>query len=135
MLLQPVSCIGIEISKDLPLNKQYEILRNKSKRIIVNTASLKCIEGENSYWELSEQNYLTQIWNTDIIKAVEWANRNIIFNLGLYNYHTIEVMIRIFTGMLYKCNVNKEILIKIHDNFVKNVKEEHYKLINETLPF
>lgn len=135
MLLQPVSCIGIEISKDLPLNKQYEILRNKSKRIIVNTASLKCIEGENSYWELSEQNYLTQIWNTDIIKAVEWANRNIIFNLGLYNYRTIEVMIRIFTGMLYKCNVNKEILIKIHDNFVKNVKEEHYKLINETLPF
>ena len=135
MLLQPVSCIGIEISEDLPLNKQYEVLRNESKRIIVNTVSLKCIEGKTSYWKLSEQNYLTKIWNTDIIKAVEWANRNIILNLGLHNYRTIEVMTRIFTGMLYKCDVDKEILIKIHDNFVRNVREEHYKLINEDLPF
>ena len=144
MLIQPVSTIGIEINTAASHLQQYEELRNLSKRNIVNTASIECVMpidcyGSSYYFWNRESccivDFIKTCWQQDVHRVITWANKNIIINIGLTNYREIEVLIRIFTSMLNKCKGDKEILLEIHSNFVRNVREEQKLMVLETLPF
>lgn len=75
------------------------------------------------------------VYNKDVINITKWANENIILKLGKINYNTTMVLIRILTGMINKLSISKEYKILMHDNAVKNIKDEYYKIQNDELPF
>ena len=144
MLIQPVSTIGIEINTMATHYKQYEELRNLSKHNIVNTDSIKCVMpidcyGSSYYFWNQESCYIVDFiktcWQQDVHRVITWANKNIIIKIGSISYREIEVLIRIFTGMLNKCKGDKEILLELHSNFVKNVEREQKLIVFEDLPF
>ena len=83
---------------------------------------------------------LYEIWrNKDLSKLTQWINENITLSLGIDNYVTINVKLRIATGMLNNL-VNKGLVssisaIQYHDRLVSNVRNEVSILLTEDLPF
>ena len=143
MLINPISTTGIEVNKKVSLCEQYKQLYNLAGfSCQINIDSIKCVlptYGSNLNIYNQDSNYrikfLSICWQQDIHKAIMWANKNIVIKLGVIEYRELDVLIRIFTGMLNKCKTNKEFLISIHDNFIKNIEEERKMIIFEKLPF
>ena len=71
----------------------------------------------------------------DIVELCLWVDINIIENMEFLTYITKDVLIRISTGMLNKCNIDKETNIIIHDILVKNINEAYKEQIFKDLPF
>lgn len=71
----------------------------------------------------------------DLRDLLKWVNQNIILLIGIIDYRTIDVRIRIFTGMLNKINMDKNIALQIHQNVTSNVRQERSDLDTEDLPF
>lgn len=143
MLMDPISTTGIEINKKVSLCEQYKQLYNLARfSCQINIDSIKCVlpvYGSNLNIYNRDSNYKTKLlsicWQQDIHKAIVWANRNIIIKLGVIEYRELDVLIRIFTGMLNKCKMDEGLLIILHDNFIKNIKEERKIIVFEGLPF
>lgn len=85
-------------------------------------------------WDISEAQKIA-IYNSEVTKVLSWVNTNIVIKLGIIDYKTTGVLIRIATGMLNKCNIPKEIQIMFHDNMVKNLQAEQSEIILSGLPF
>lgn len=85
-------------------------------------------------WDISEAEKVV-IYNKEVHKVLNWVTVKIILNLSRLDYKTLDVLIRIATGMLNKCNIQKELQISFHDNMVENLKTEHNKIILSELPF
>lgn len=81
--------------------------------------------------------------NKDLRNLLNWVNKSIVLNLGIIDNRTIlpkllttiDVRLRIFTGMLNKIQIQKDISIKIHQNVTSNVKREMSDIVTEDLPF
>lgn len=85
-------------------------------------------------WDISETQKIA-IYNQEVTKVLTWIKTRIIINLGCIDYKTLDVLIRIATGMLNKCNIPKEVQIMFHDNMVENLKKEHESIVLSDLPF
>lgn len=77
--------------------------------------------------------------NFELYKVLEWISKKILSTLGIDNYLSINVYIRIGTSMLNKlveqgC-ITKSENIYIHDNLVRNVSSLLSELNTENLPF
>ena len=70
-------------------------------------------------------------------KTLIWINKNILFELPKDNITTVEVKLRIATGMLNKLEkvLGKENTILIHARLVERVREARSQIIWEDLPF
>lgn len=75
------------------------------------------------------------IYNTEVAQVLNWVKTKIIINLCHIDYRTLDVLIRIATGMLNKCNIPKDVKIILHEHMVKNLREEHNNIMLSTLPF
>ena len=71
----------------------------------------------------------------DLINLRHWIIDNIVIKFYSLDYKTLDVLIRIATGMLNKCDISKEDKIFLHNNLVWNLRAEHSKLILSELPF
>ena len=77
----------------------------------------------------------------DISEAQKIATYNqevktkILINLSSIDDRTLDVLIRIATGMLNKCDIPKELQIMFHDNMVENLRIEHTRVVLSDLPF
>ena len=68
-------------------------------------------------------------------KGYIWICKNIILQLDLLNHITLGVLIRIATGMLNKIDIPKGNKLILHEHMVKNIQNEYFKIITESLPF
>ena len=83
---------------------------------------------------------LYETWrNSALHMWLVWLNRKITLQLGLVDYRTIGVRLRIATGMLNKQmhdgTLSKKMNILIHNNLVRNVQQEISAINTEDLPF
>lgn len=73
--------------------------------------------------------------NSEFRDWIRWVNRKITLELGKEDYRTIDVRIRIATGMFNKLNLPKKIAFKVHFNLTDNIKREMSAINTEDLPF
>lgn len=85
-------------------------------------------------WNISEAEKIA-IYNPEVTKVLRWVMRNMVINLPDLRYKTLDVLIRIATGMLNKCNIPNEIKILFHDNMVKNLHSVSAQIMLSELPF
>ena len=71
----------------------------------------------------------------DIVELCLWVDINIIQCMPVLTYITKDVMVRISTGMLNKCNIDRETNIIIHDILVENINKAYEEQIFKDLPF
>lgn len=71
------------------------------------------------------------------IYVLRWINRKILFPLPHLDYRTVDVRIRIATGMLNKLEgiIPKDVLIAYHMRLTTRVREIRRELWTEDLPF
>lgn len=80
------------------------------------------------------------IWGSQELRQwLYWVNTKITLQLGLQNYITLGVRLRIATSMLNNLVksdvVSIPIAAKIHNHLCDNVWNEHSLIVNEGLPF
>lgn len=85
-------------------------------------------------YDISEEQKLC-VYNEEVKTLLKWIKINIILKLDILDNTTLNVLIRIATGILNKINISDEIKQLFHTNMVKNLNREHFEIIAETLPF
>lgn len=85
-------------------------------------------------WDISEAEKVI-IYDKDVANVNKWLKNEIFNKSALFNYKTLDVLIRIATGMLNKCNIPQQLQIMFHDNMVENLRLEYNEIINSDLPF
>ena len=85
-------------------------------------------------WDISEAEKIV-IYNKDVANVNKWLKNEIFNKSALFNYKTLDVLIRIATGMLNKCNIPKPLQIMFHDNMVENLRSEYNMIVDSSLPF
>lgn len=68
-------------------------------------------------------------------KWIKWVNSRIVLQLGHADYRTIDVLLRVATGMLFKLNYPSSFKIKVHSELVARIKAEMYRIALDGLPF
>jgi len=114
-------------------------------RIAYNQGALGVLESTRMITSQSDDDdddcaIIYETWrNSDLHTWLVWMNRKITLQLGLVDYRTIGVRLRIATGMLnkqmYDGSLSKKFNQLIHNNLVKNVEREMAAINTEDLPF
>ena len=77
--------------------------------------------------------------NPDLRQIVEWVNKKLVLQLGIIDYRTIGVRLRIATGMINKLVHEKRLSEKtgmlIHFSLVSNLNREISAINTQDLPF
>ena len=124
--------------KSLSLKEQYDYIAQYHKEhpdIPLDTADIFGPFPEPYVpWDISEEEKVV-IYNKNVNEVLKWITYNIVVNLSIINYKTLDVLIRIATGMLNKCDIPKELQIMFHDNMVENLRTEHRNTLTSELPF
>ena len=94
----------------------------------------------NSSEDEIEYDIIYEIWqNKELLNVVHWINENITLRLGIDDYRTINVKIRIATGMIDKLvresKLSLKVALSIYSNFGFNVQNEMSLINTEDLPF
>lgn len=75
----------------------------------------------------------------DLRSTLNWINKNIVLQLPQYIYYpntkTLNVVLRIATGMINKLDLPDEIKQEMHMNMINNIEREIRFLDLENLPF
>lgn len=127
------------IVKEGPLSSKYAYFKQLydcgNKHILLNNVDVfGPYPSSELPWDISEAQKIAT-YNPEVTKVLNWIKTRIIINLGCIDYKTLDVLIRIATGMLNKCNIPQEIQIMFHDNMVENLREEHTRIVLSELPF
>lgn len=129
--------LGINCANLKP-SELYDLLRSIYNQgvteILENTRAFAMNDGEVDY------DVIYEIWrNPHLHDLLKWVNKKIVLRLGIADYRTIGVRMRIATGMLNKLvsenKLSKKISICIHNNFVTTVNDELSAINTEDLPF
>lgn len=128
-----------DLVNDLSLADKYRFMKRKynagDRFILFNNVNVFGPYPEPDVpWDISDAEKIA-IYNPEVTVVLNWIKSNIIINLAEINYKTLDVLVRIATGMLNKCNIPKDIQIMFHDNMVGNLKTEHNKIMLSDLPF
>lgn len=114
--------------------KRFYLLSPANSFILDNREVFAPFPEPNVPWDISDVEKII-VYNKDVAKVLKWIQTKIVINLGCIDYKTLDVLIRIATGMLNKCDIPKDIKIMLHENMVKNLRAEHNNIILSTLPF
>lgn len=104
------------------------------KGIVENTKVFSLCDNE------VDDEILYEIWrNDDLHNILVWVNKKIVLLLGLADYRTIGVRMRIATGLLnklvYDGRLSAKLNSRIHRNFVTTINGELSEINTEDLPF
>jgi len=127
------------LPQSLGLRERYKVMQQMYDRgetyILLNNINVFAPFAKSDVpWDISEEQKIAT-YNPEVVKILNWVRTKIIKNLGSIDYRTLDVLIRIATGMLNKCNIPKETQIRFHDHMVHNLQAEYILMINEDLPF
>lgn len=73
--------------------------------------------------------------NPQLRQLIGWINYNIVRTIDIDTLKTINVKLRIATGMLNKIDLDQISKIEIHSNLVRNIREEYFAIETSELPF
>lgn len=128
-----LALLGAKITAETKLNDIYAEMRIIQSR---RKCMLDCPKVFLSGIEEEDFDVIYTICtNKDLRNLLNWVNKSIVLNLGIIDYRTLGVRLRIFTGMLNKIQIQKDISIKIHQNVTSNVNREMSDIVTEDLPF
>lgn len=121
------------------VKEQYEYLRNEYNNgayhlLLNNIEIFGPFPQPEVPWDISEVQKIAT-YNKEVTKVLTWLKVNVIVKLVDLDYRTLNVLIRIATGMLNKCNIPKEVQIMFHDNMVESLNSEYSKIVTSDLPF
>lgn len=71
----------------------------------------------------------------DVEQVLIWIYENIVMDLKRLTYITLNVLIRISTGLLDKCDLDKDLKIQIHLQLVRKIQKEYCAEVYKDLPF
>jgi len=116
----------------------YDHLRiayNQGARGILDNANVFALEDGEINCDV-----LYEIWrNKGLHDVLTWVNKKITLRLGIADYRTIGVRMRIATGMLNKLvsegRLSRKMNITIHNNFITVINGELSAINTEDLPF
>lgn len=126
-------------NEDAKPSEIYDQLRNAYnqgvKGIMFTTRAFASFENDKEDCDI-----IYEIWRNSYLRyLLKWSNIKIVLQLGLMDYRTIGVRLRIFTGMLNNLVdeklLSKQIALRIHDNFVTTINREMSAINTEDLPF
>lgn len=128
-----LALLGAKITAETKLNDIYAEMR------IIQSRRKCMLDCPNVFLSGIEEEDFDVIYtictNKDLRNLLNWVNKSIVLNIGIIDYRTIGVRLRIFTGMLNKIQIQKDINIKIHQNVISNVNREMSDIATEDLPF
>lgn len=114
---------------------RYFSKNGKDYMLLFNVEVFGPFPESNVPWDISDAQKIA-IYNPEVTKVLTWIKTNIIRKLGQIDYKTLDVLVRIATGMLNKCStVPKEIKIMFHDNMAWNLRTAYYDIMASELPF
>lgn len=129
----PISIKNAEA--DIKYNELQRMYKSGKRYILLNNTSLFGPYPQPEVpWDISEEEKIV-IYQQDVAQVNKWLLNEIFSKSALFDYRTLNVLIRIATGMLNKCNISKDLQIMFHDNMVKNLKDEYDKIVISGLPF
>lgn len=137
MPLIEANIIRTKPTKPSEVYNQLRIAYNQGVMGILDNAVLLV---SNSLEDEIEYDIIYEIWqNKELLNVVHWINENITLRLGIDDYRTINVKIRIATGMIDKLvresKLSLKIALSIYSNFGFNVQNEMSLINTEDLPF
>lgn len=88
-----------------------------------------CLEKPHSWCTPDE------LLNSQIQICIDWMFHNIFLKIELLNYNSLGVLLRIFTGMLMKCDVNTTFLQRLHGAIASALWELYWENRVKDLPF
>lgn len=129
--------IGVDDENQKPsvIYDHLRIAYNQGVRgIVENTKVFSLCDNE------VDDEILYEIWrNEDLHNILVWVNKKIVLLLGLADYRTIGVRMRIATGLLnklvYDGRLSAKLNSRIHRNFVTTINGELSEINTEDLPF
>jgi len=128
---EPIMANCTQETKPSEIYNQLRIAYNQGAKGI-----LDCTRIFIPYYEQEECDILYEIWRNPALRAiVRWINQKIVLELGIAKYQTINVRLRIATGMINNLNLSKNLAISIHSHLVKNIQREMGLINTEDLPF
>ena len=134
-----LDAIGVEIGTNTKPSEVYDQLR-----IAYNQGVKGIIECERIFVPQNgdevDYDILYEIWQNERLHDILiWVNKKIVLSLGIADYRTIGVRIRIATGMLnkivYEGHLSQKIADRVYGNFISSLNREISAINTQDLPF
>ena len=133
--LEPLGVTICEETKPSEVYNQLRIAYNQGVKGILESTRLVTSGREDEDYEI-----INAVWsNEDLHKIIRWVNRNITLIIGIADYRTIDVRMRIATNMMDKLvdngSLSSTLSIVMFGNLISNVRQELGMISIEDLPF
>lgn len=128
--------LGVEFDEEAKLSEVYRQLRiayNQGVKGVLESTRIVTSGDEDEDYRI-----INAIWSNDALhKIVRWINEKITLIMGIADYRTIDVRIRIATNMMDNLtdDVSPRLRTIIFGNLISNVRRELGILGTEDLPF
>ena len=133
--LEPLGVTICEETKPSEIYNQLRIAYNQGVKGILESTRLVTSGREDEDYEI-----INAVWsNEDLHKIIQWINRNITLIIGIADYRTIDVRMRIATNMMDKLvdngSLSSTLSVVMFGNLISNVRQELGIINTEDLPF
>lgn len=136
--LQPLNEAGIvNLTEESKPSEVYDQLRLAYKQGITGIDNCVRLFVPNIEEDEELVEYIKS--NKELMRVINWTNRNILLKLGKVQYKTMGVHLRIVGSMLLKLKdsgkIREDVYFYIHPILTGNVLKAHYQIATEDLPF
>lgn len=133
--LEPLGVTICEETKPSEIYNQLRIAYNQGVKGILESTRLVTSGREDEDYEI-----INAVWsNEDLHKIIQWINRKITLIIGIADYRTIDVRMRIATNMMDKLvdngSLSSTLSVVMFGNLISNVRQELGIINTEDLPF
>lgn len=133
--LEPLGVAICEETKPSEIYNQLRIAYNQGVKGILESTRLVTSGREDEDYEI-----INAVWsNEDLHKIIQWINKKITLIIGIADYRTIDVRMRIATNMMDKLvddgSLSSTLSVVMFGNLISNVRQELGIINTEDLPF
>lgn len=124
-----------EFEKPSDTYTQLRNIYNQGVTGIINSTRIISVGNDDDDYDVINESF----GNNTFKQWINWVNKRIVLFIGIEDYRTIDVRLRIATNMLNNMvrdkEISRDLAIKIHSNLITNVKREMSAINTEDLPF
>lgn len=133
--LEPLGVTICEETKPSEVYNQLRIAYNQGVEGILESTRLVTSGREDEDYKI-----INAVWsNKELHNIIRWINRKITLVIGIADYRTIDVRMRIAVNMMDKLvssgDIDKRLNLIMFGNLISNVRQELGLINTEDLPF
>ncbi len=133
--LEPLGVTICEETKPSEIYNQLRIAYNQGVEGILESTRLVTSGREDEDYKI-----INAVWsNKELHNIIRWINRKITLVMGIADYRTIDVRMRIAVNMMDKLvssgDIDKRLNLIMFGNLISNVRQELGLINTEDLPF